>query len=110
MEYLVDMITTVPEGTSQEAIDGMLTRNGTRSREPSDQGIRSGSGAPHYEPVSAERSAYCRLKSVMISNTYLLRCRFVRGASSTSYPLSIHPNDPALGPTHAERDRAPVGS
>lgn len=38
MEFLVDMVTTVPEGTSEEAVAAIRAREAVRSRELAAQG------------------------------------------------------------------------
>jgi muconolactone delta-isomerase len=38
MEFLVDMVTTVPDGTSDEAVAEMRTREAARSRELAEHG------------------------------------------------------------------------
>jgi muconolactone D-isomerase len=94
MEYLVDMTTTVPEGTSQEAIEDLRTREAARSKQLADQGYLLRLWRPPLQPgewrtlglFAADGPA--QLEEVLSS----MPLRVWRTDHVT--PLSPHPSDP----------------
>ena len=96
MEYLVIMTTRVPDGTSEEAIDDIRTREAARSRELASQGHLLRLWRPPLQPgewrslglfAAADGD---ELERVLAS----MPLRVWRTDEVT--PLSRHPNDPAL--------------
>ncbi|WP_033825235.1 muconolactone Delta-isomerase family protein [Kitasatospora sp. MBT63] len=94
MEFLVDMVTTVPEGTSEEAVAEIRAREAARARELAAQGSLLRLWRPPLAPgewrtwglFSAEDAE--RLEQVLAS----MPLRVWRRDEVT--PLSPHPNDP----------------
>ena len=95
MEYLVTMTTHVPEGTSEEAVQAMRTREAARSRELAAQGHLLRLWRPPLAPgewrslglFAADDDA--QLEEVLAS----MPLRVWRTDDVTR--LSPHPNDPA---------------
>lgn len=94
MEYLVTMTTHVPEGTSEEAVDDIRTREAAHSRELAAQGHLLRLWRPPLQPgewrtlglfAAADDD---RLEEVLAS----MPLRVWRTDEVT--PLSRHPNDP----------------
>jgi muconolactone D-isomerase len=96
MEYLVDMNTIVPEGTSQEAIDDVRTREAARSSQLAEQGYLLRLWRPPVQPGEWRTLGLFaadgpdQLEEVLAS----MPLRVWRTDDVT--PLSPHPNDPAL--------------
>jgi muconolactone delta-isomerase len=96
VEYLVTMTTRVPDGTPEEAIDEIRTREAARSRELASQGHLLRLWRPPLQPgdwrslglFAAEDGD--ELERVLAS----MPLRVWRTDDVT--PLSRHPNDPAL--------------
>jgi muconolactone D-isomerase len=96
MEFLVQMTTHVPEGTSAEAVDDIRTREAARSRELAAQGHLLRLWRPPLKPgewrtlglfAAADEG---QLQEVLAS----MPLHVWRADEVT--PLSTHPNDPAL--------------
>jgi muconolactone delta-isomerase len=97
VEYLVTMTTRVPDGTSEDAVDDIRTREAARSRELASQGRLLRLWRPPLEPgewrslglfAAADDD---ELESVLAS----MPLRVWRTDEVTR--LFRHPNDPALG-------------
>ena len=96
MEYLVNMTTDVPDGTSHETLEDIRTREAARSRELATQGHLLRLWRPPLQPgewrtlglFSADDRN--QLEEVLAS----MPLRVWRTDEVT--PLSPHPNDPAL--------------
>jgi muconolactone D-isomerase len=96
MEYLVTMTTHVPEGTSEEAVEEIRTREAAHSRELAAQGHILRLWRPPLQPgewrtlglFAADDSA--QLEEVLAS----MPLHVWRTDEVT--PLSPHPNDPAI--------------
>jgi muconolactone D-isomerase len=97
MEYLVQMTTHVPEGTSTKAVEDIRMREAARSRELAAQGNLLRLWRPPLKPgewrtlglFAADDEA--QLQEVLTS----MPLHVWRTDEVT--PLSTHPNDPALG-------------
>jgi muconolactone D-isomerase len=96
MEYLVTMTTHVPDGTSEETVEDIRTREGARSRELAAQAHLLRLWRPPLEPgewrtiglfAADDRD---QLEEILAS----MPLRVWRTDEVT--PLSPHPNDPAL--------------
>lgn len=96
MEYLVVMTTHVPDGTSEEAIDDIRTREDARSRELASQGHLLRLWRPPLQPGEWRSLGLFaaddgdELERVLAS----MPLRVWRTDEVT--PLSRHPNDPVL--------------
>jgi muconolactone delta-isomerase len=96
MEYLVIMTTRVPDGTSEEAIDDIRTREDAHSRELASQGYLLRLWRPPLQPGEWRSLGLFaaddgdELERVLAS----MPLRVWRTDEVT--PLSRHPNDPAL--------------
>jgi muconolactone delta-isomerase len=97
MEYLVVMTTRVPDGTSEEAIDDVRTREAARSRELASQGYLLRLWRPPLEPGEWRSLGLFAaddgddLERILAS----MPLRIWRTDEVT--PLFRHPNDPVLG-------------
>jgi muconolactone delta-isomerase len=96
MEYLVTMTTHVPDGTSEETVEDIRTREAARSRELAAQAHLLRLWRPPLEPgewrtiglfAADDRD---QLEEILAS----MPLRVWRTDEVT--PLSPHPNDPAL--------------
>ena len=96
MEYLVTMTTSVPDGTPEEAVDDIRTREAARSKELAAQGHLLRLWRPPLQPgewrslglfAAEDRD---QLEGVLAS----MPLRVWR--TDEVVPLSPHPNDPAL--------------
>lgn len=96
MEYLVNMTTRVPDGTSAEAVDDIRTREAAHSRELASQGHLLRLWRPPLQPGEWRSLGLFdaddgdELERVLAS----MPLRVWRTDEVT--PLSRHPNDPAL--------------
>ena len=96
MEYLVNMTTHVPDGTSEEAIDDIRTREDANSRQLASQGYLLRLWRPPLQPGEWRSLGLFaaddgdELERVLAS----MPLRIWRTDEVT--PLSRHPNDPAL--------------
>jgi muconolactone delta-isomerase len=96
MEYLVTMTTHVPDGTPEQAVDDIRTREAARSRELAAQGHLLRLWRPPLQPGEWRTlglfaaAGDARLEEVLAS----MPLRVWRTDEVT--PLSPHPNDPAL--------------
>ena len=96
MEYLVTMTTSVPDGTPEEAVDDIRSREAARSKELAAQGHLLRLWRPPLQPgewrslglfAAEDRD---QLEGVLAS----MPLRVWR--TDEVLPLSPHPNDPAL--------------
>ena len=94
MEYLVDMVTTVPAGTTDAAVDAIRTREAARSRELAAQGHLLRLWRPPLAPGEwrswglFQAADATELESVLAS----MPLRVWRHDTVT--PLTAHPSDP----------------
>jgi muconolactone delta-isomerase len=109
MEFLVDMVTTVPDGTRDTEVDAIRTREAARSRELAAQGYllrlwRPPLGAGEWRTWGLFQAAdAAELESVLSS----MPLRVWRHDTVT--PLTAHPSDPCSGRRpEASRDEAGV--
>jgi muconolactone delta-isomerase len=105
VEYLVTMTTHVPAGTSEEAVDGVRTREAAHSRELATQGHLLRLWRPPLRPGEWRTLGLFaatdgdQLEDVLAS----MPLRVWRTDEAT--PLSPHPNNPALAPEASEKGR-----
>jgi muconolactone delta-isomerase len=97
MEFLVDMVTTVPDGTSDAEVDAIRTREAARSRELAAQGHLLRLWRPPLDPGQwrtwglFQAADATELESVLSS----MPLRVWRHDTVT--PLTAHPSDPGSG-------------
>lgn len=97
MEFLVDMVTTVPEGTAEAEIDAIRTREAARARELTAQGHLLRLWRPPLHPGEwrtwglFQAADATELESVLSS----MPLRVWRHDVVT--PLTVHPSDPGNG-------------
>jgi muconolactone delta-isomerase len=108
MEYLVTMTTHVPDGTADEAVQDIRTREAARSRQLAAQGHLLRLWRPPLQPgewrtlglFAADDGG--QLEEVLAS----MPLRIWRTDEVT--PLSPHPNDPALARSEAPQSSRPA--
>jgi muconolactone delta-isomerase len=97
MEFLVDMVTTVPDGTTDAEVDAVRTREAARSRELAAQGHLLRLWRPPLDPGQwrtwglFQAADATELESVLSS----MPLRVWRHDTVT--PLTAHPSDPDSG-------------
>jgi muconolactone D-isomerase len=97
MEFLVDMVTTVPDGTTDAEVDAIKTREAARSRELAAQGHLLRLWRPPLNPGEwrtwglFQAADATQLESVLSS----MPLRVWRHDTVT--PLAAHPSDPGCG-------------
>ena len=95
MEFLVTMVTNVPDGTSQAAVEQMRSREAARARELAAEGHLLRLWRPPLQPGEWRTLGLfaagddAELEAVLAS----MPLRVWRSDEVT--PLSVHPNDPA---------------
>jgi muconolactone delta-isomerase len=97
MEFLVDMVTTVPDGTTDAEVDAIRTREAARSRELAAQGHllrlwRPPLGPGEWRTWGLFRAADAAELESLLSSMPLRVWRH-----DTVTPLTAHPSDPAGG-------------
>jgi muconolactone delta-isomerase len=96
MEFLVDMVTTVPDGTTDEAIAQMRAREAARSQQLADQGSLLRLWRPPLQPGQWRSWGLFRAATAEQLETVLASMPLRAWRQDTVTPLSPHPNDPAL--------------
>ena len=96
MEYLVNMTTRVPDGTPEEAIDDIRTREAAHSRELASQGHLLRLWRPPLQPGEWRASDCSPPPTAMSSREVLASMPLRIWRTDEVTPLSPHPNDPAL--------------
>jgi len=96
MEYLVDMVTSVPDGTSEEVVADMRTREAARSRELAEQGHLLRLWRPPLGPGEWRTWGLFQADSEGQLQATLASMPLHVWRRDTVTPLSPHPNDPAL--------------
>jgi muconolactone D-isomerase len=94
MEFLVDMVTTVPDGTTDAEVDAMRTREAARSRELAAQGHllrlwRPPLDAGEWRTWGLFQAADATALESVLSSMPLHVWRH-----DTVTPLTAHPSDP----------------
>ena len=84
MEFLVDMRTQVPDGTTQDAVDAVRQREAAHSRDLAGRGDLRRLWRPPLNPMSGERWAFSRPMTATNSKTPSPRCHFGSGAPTRS--------------------------
>ncbi|MGX1758685.1 muconolactone Delta-isomerase family protein [Streptomyces lydicus] len=94
MEFLVDMVTTVPEGTSEEAVAEIRAREAVRSRELATQGSLLRLWRPPLAPGEWRTWGLFRADDAEQLEQLLASMPLRAWRHDTVTPLSSHPNDP----------------
>jgi muconolactone D-isomerase len=97
MEFLVEMTTHVPEGTTPQAVDEMRTREAARSRELAGQGHLLRLWRPPLEPGDWRTLGLFAADDADQLDQVLASMPLRVWRTDRVTPLSVHPNDPALG-------------
>jgi muconolactone D-isomerase len=96
MEYLVTMTTSVPDGTSEEAVDDMRAREAARSKELAAQGHLLRLWRPPLQPGEWRSLGLFAAKDRDQLEGVLASMPLRVWRTDEVLPLSPHPNDPAL--------------
>ena len=96
MEFLVDMVTTVPEGTTDEEIADMRARESARARELAAQGSLLRLWRPPLAPGEWRTWGLYSAPDEQELETVLASMPLRAWRKDTVTPLTEHPNDPAL--------------
>jgi muconolactone delta-isomerase len=96
MEYLVVMTTRVPDGTAQEAIDDIRTREAAHSRELASQGRLLRLWRPPLQPGEWRSLGLFAADDADELERVLASMPLRVWRTDEVTPLSRHPNDPAL--------------
>ncbi len=94
MEFLVDMVTTVPEGTSEEAVAEIRSREAVRSRQLTAQGSLLRLWRPPLAPGEWRTWGLFRADDAEQLEQVLASMPLRVWRHDTVTPLSPHPNDP----------------
>jgi muconolactone delta-isomerase len=97
MEFLVDMVTTVPEGTSDEAVAQMRAREAERARELAAQGHLLRLWRPPLGPGEWRTWGLFSARDAAELEDVLASMPLRAWRHDTVTPLSAHPSDPGLG-------------
>jgi muconolactone delta-isomerase len=103
MEYLVTMTTDVPDGTSEEAVQDMRTREAARSRELAAEGHLLRLWRPPLQPGEWRSLGFFAANDGVDLEKVLASMPLRVWRTDEVMPLSPHPNDP--GPTRANSYR-----
>lgn len=95
MEFLVDMVTTVPEGTSEEAIAEVRAREAANSKKLAAQGSLVRLWRPPLGPGEWRSWGLFRADDANHLEQILATMPLRVWRKDTVTPLTSHPNDPA---------------
>ena len=96
MEFLVDMVTTVPEGTTDEEIADMRTREAVRARELAAQGNLLRLWRPPLAPGEWRSWGLFSARDERELETVLASMPLRAWRKDTVTMLTAHPNDPGM--------------
>ena len=96
MEFLVDMVTTVPEGTSAETVADTRSREAARSKELAAQGHLLRLWRPPLAPGEWRTWGLFRADDADQLEEVLASMPLRIWRHDTVTPLSPHPSDPGL--------------
>jgi muconolactone delta-isomerase len=97
MEFLVDMVTVVPEGTTDDEIAQMRAREAARSRQLAADGSLLRLWRPPLEPGEWRSWGLFRAPDAEALETVLASMPLRAWRHDTVTPLTPHPSDPAAG-------------
>jgi muconolactone D-isomerase len=95
MEFLVDMVTTVPEGTSEEAIADVRAREAANSKRLAAEGSLVRLWRPPLAPGEWRSWGLFRADDAEQLERILATMPLRVWRKDTVTPLTSHPNDPA---------------
>jgi muconolactone delta-isomerase len=93
-EFLVEMVTTVPEGTTPEAVQEMRDREAARAGELAAQGIMVRLWRPPLGPGEWRSIGLFRAPDAVELEKALASMPLRAWRADTVTPLMPHPNDP----------------
>ena len=96
MEFLVDMVTTVPSGTTEHQVTDMRTREAARSKELVAHGSLLRLWRPPLAPGEWRTWGLFSAADAEELETVLASMPLRAWRKDTVTPLSPHPNDPGL--------------
>ncbi|MGW7579204.1 muconolactone Delta-isomerase family protein [Streptomyces sp. NPDC054765] len=96
MEFLVDMVTSVPQGTAEEAVAEIRAREAVRSRELAAQGHLLRLWRPPLAPGEWRTWGLFRAEDAGQLEQLLASMPLRVWRQDTVTPLSPHPSDPGL--------------
>jgi muconolactone D-isomerase len=96
MEFLVDMVTTVPEGTTDDAVAEMRAREARRSKELAAQGHLLRLWRPPLAPGEWRTWGLFAAADADELTQVLVSMPLHVWRNDTVTPLSPHPSDPGL--------------
>lgn len=94
MEFLVDMVTTVPDGTTEEDVARMRAREAARSQELAAQGSLRRLWRPPLAPGEWRTWGLFRAEDADALEQVLASMPLRAWRQDTVTPLSPHPSDP----------------
>jgi muconolactone delta-isomerase len=97
MEFLVDMVTTVPDGTTDAEVDAIRTREAARSRELAAQGHLLRLWRPPVVPGQWRTWGLFRAADATELESVLSSMPLRVWRHDTVTPLTAHPSDPGSG-------------
>jgi len=103
MEFLVDMVTTVPDGTSEKAVADTRSREAARSKELAAQGHLLRLWRPPLAPGEWRTWGLFRADDTDQLEEVLASMPLRIWRHDTVTPLSPHPSDPGLDASYAAR-------
>ena len=96
MEFLVDMVTTVPKGTSEDEVNRVRAREAANSAKLAEQGHLLRLWRPPLEPGQWRTWGLFRADDAEQLERVLATMPLRVWRQDSVTPLSPHPNDPAL--------------
>jgi muconolactone delta-isomerase len=106
MEYLVTMTTDVPDGTSEEAVQDMRTREAARSRELAAEGHLLRLWRPPLQPGEWRSLGFFAANDGVDLEKVLASMPLRVWRTDEVMPLSPHPNDPGAARANSYRPQA----
>ena len=110
MEYLTDMITTVPEGTSSSKVDELRAAEAVRAAELAKAGHLVRLWRPPLGPGEWRTFGLFRASSEVELREVLASMPLHIWMKVTITPLTVHPNDPEFAPNKLWISRRPSGA
>jgi len=98
MEFLVDMVTTVPTGTTEEQVTEMRAREAVRAKELAASGSLLRLWRPPLAPGEWRTWGLFSAADTAELETALASMPLRAWRKDTVTPLSVHPNDPVQAP------------
>jgi muconolactone delta-isomerase len=103
MEFLVDMVTTVPDGTTDAEVDAIRTREAARSPELAAQGHLLRLWRPPVDPGQWRTWGLFRAADATELESVLSSMPLRVWRHDTVTPLAAHPSDPGSGDVMSNR-------